>query len=188
MIRRLDFLTALAFCSTCPALVAATYDYRVLATTKTSTMEKELNEAAVAGFVFADVMGGQTAFGGKEVVVVMQKDTTAKTAEKRAYKLLATSSTATMQKEIQQLGDEGFDYKGQSVFESALVGREVVVIMERTSAAPKRIEYKLLATSKTSTMQKELKDAGDLGFRLVGMTVAKTAFGGSEVVCILRKN
>ncbi len=28
-----------------------TYDHRVLATTKTSTMEKEMNEAAAAGFV-----------------------------------------------------------------------------------------------------------------------------------------
>jgi hypothetical protein len=33
-------------------------DYRVLATNRTSTMEKELNEAAEAGFRFQAVMGG----------------------------------------------------------------------------------------------------------------------------------
>jgi hypothetical protein len=183
-----SFLSVVLFGAASPILLGANYDYRVLATTKTSTMEKEINEAADAGFVFGDVMGGQTAFGGKEVVVVMQKDSAAPAAQKRAYRLLATSKTSTMQKEIQQLGDEGFEYKGQTVFESGIAGREVVVIMERiSSAAAKRIEYKLLATSATSTMQKELKEAGDLGFHMVGMTVSKTAFAGSEVVCILRK-
>src|SRR4051794_28731240 len=50
---------------------AAHFDYRVLATTRTGTMSKEMNEAAAAGFVFGGVMGGQTEFGGKEVVVVL---------------------------------------------------------------------------------------------------------------------
>jgi hypothetical protein len=175
--------------STAPLLPGADYDYRVLATTKTSTMEKEINEAADAGFVFGDVMGGETAFGGKEVVVVMQKASNAPAADKRTYKLLATSKTSTMQKELQQLGDEGFEYKGQTVFESGIAGREVAVILERrASSGGKRVEYRLLATTKTSTMEKELKEAGAAGFRLAGMTVSKTALGGSEVVCILRKD
>ena len=48
-------------------------EYRVLATSKTSTMEKEMNEAGAAGFKFVAVMGGETAIGGKEVVVLLQK-------------------------------------------------------------------------------------------------------------------
>jgi hypothetical protein len=178
----------LLLCAAGSALVGATYDYRVLATTRTSTMEKEMNEAADAGFVFAEVMGGETAFGGKEVVVVMLKDPAATAPGKRAYRLLATSRTSTMQKEMQQLGNEGFEYKGQTVFQSGIAGREVAVIMERGASESKRIEYKLLATSRTSTMQKELREAGDAGYRLVGMTVAKTAFAASEVVSILRKD
>ena len=43
-------------------------EYRVLATSRTSTMEKELNEAAAAGFRYQAVMGGETAFGGDEVL------------------------------------------------------------------------------------------------------------------------
>jgi hypothetical protein len=50
------------------------------------------------------------------------------------------------------------------------------------------VEYKVLATSRTSTMQKELREVGTAGFHLLGMTVAKTAFGGAELVCILRKD
>jgi len=167
----------------------STFDYRVLATNKTSTMEKEMNEAADAGFVFGAVMGGETAGGGKEVVVVMVKDPSKAQGDRRVYKLLATSKTSTMQKEMQKLGDEGFEYKGQSVFESAFGGKEVVVIMERDASTPaKKIHYKLLATTKTSTMQKELREAGEAGFRIAGVTVAKTAFRGAELVSILRKD
>lgn len=164
------------------------YDYRVLSTTKTSTMEKEMNEAADAGFTFSSAMGGETAVGGKEVVVVMAKDDKAAPSAKRLYKLLATSKTSTMQKEMQALGDEGFEYKGQTVFETGFSGREVVVIMERTATGDSaKIQYRLLSTAKTSTMQKELREAGDAGFVLVGMTVGKTSFGGAELVSILKK-
>lgn len=48
-------------------------------------------------------------------------------------------------------------------------------------------EYVVLATSKTSTMQKELTEAGKEGFAFVGMTVAETLMGGPEVVTILRR-
>src|SRR5690242_18934698 len=75
-------------------------DHKVLATNKTSTMEKELNEAADAGYRFEQVMGGESAFGGKEVVAVMTRDGAAK--GRYGYKLLATSKTSTMQKEMQE--------------------------------------------------------------------------------------
>jgi hypothetical protein len=164
------------------------YDYRVLATNKTSTMEKEMNEAADAGYAFQAVMGGESAFGGNEVVLVMGKAAGSESRSNKRYKLLATKKTSTMQKELQEMGDEGFEYRGQTVFESTFGGREVSVILERdTTTGAKRFQYRLLATSKTSTMQKELQEAGDAGFKLMGMTVAKTSFGGSELVSILSK-
>lgn len=153
-------------------------------------MEKEMNEAAEAGYSFQGVTGGETGFGGKEVVVIMARGLSgsAEVKSRKKYKLLATNRTSTMQKEIQQLGDEGYDYRGQTVFETAFGGKEVVVIVERDlEAKPKRIAYKLLATNRTGTMEKELRDIGEAGYALVGMNVAKTAFGGNEVVCILRK-
>ena len=182
-------LTALAIALSYIASAAdPRYDYRILATTKTSTMEKEMNEAGEAGYFFSEVMGGESAVGGKEVIVAMIKDLTNVAAGTRKYKLLATSKTSTMQKEMQQLGDEGFEYLGQTVFQSALGGREVVVIMERNPASKDlRSTFLLLATSKTSTMEKELKAAGEQGYALVGLTIGKTAIGGAEVVSILRK-
>jgi len=51
----------------------------------------------------------------------------------------------------------------------------------------RRFEYKLLATNKTSTMQKELQQAAETGFILDGLTISETAFGGKELVCILKR-
>lgn len=163
-------------------------EYKLLATNKTSTMQKEMNEAAAAGFRFAGVMGGETSFGGSETVVVMTKDPQRPNGSRFGYKLLATNKTSTMQKELQQAGDEGFEYKGQTVFDTTFGGKEVVVILERDPEA--RVdawEYKLLATKKTGTMQKELSEAGGQGYQFVGVTVSDTAFGGKEVVAILRR-
>ena len=50
-----------------------------------------------------------------------------------------------------------------------------------------KYEYRLLASNKTSTMQKELGQAGAQAFEFVGLTVAKTLVGGAEVVTILRR-
>ncbi len=163
------------------------YQYKLLATNKTSTMQKEMNQASEEGYRFAGVMGGETSFGGSEVVVIMSK----LAADSRAvyeYKLLATNKTSTMQKELQEAGDAGFEYKGQSVFGSTFGGREVVVILERDkNSNPPRYEYKLLATKKTGTMQKEISEAGKNGYEFVGVTVPGTAFGGKEVVVITRR-
>jgi len=161
-------------------------EYRVLATNKTSTMQKEMQEAAEAGFRFGDVMGGNTAFGGSEVVVIMHRGAS---PDRFAYRLLATSKTSTMQKELQEAGDAGFAYRGQSVFKSAFGGKEVVAILERPEAAKSAAayEYRLLASTKTSTMQKELAEAGAQAFEFVGVTVAKTLGGGDEIVVILRR-
>lgn len=167
---------------------ALRFEYRVLATNKTSTMQKEMNHAADAGFRYGGVMGGETAFGGSEVVVVMHKDPANEQRERFQYRLLATSKTSTMQKEMQEAGDAGYEYQGQTVFSSTFGGREVVVILEPDREAEKLAwEYKLLATSKTATMQKELSEAGEAGFAFVGVTVASTSLGGKEVVSILRR-
>jgi len=161
--------------------------HRVLATSKTSTMQKEMQQAGDAGFRLAAVMGGETAAGGKEAVVVMQKP--AASTSKFEYRLLATNKTSTMQKEMQAASDADFQYVGQTVFETAFGGKEVVIIFERDPSVPSppKYVYLLLATTKTSTMEKELKQVGDAGYVVVGMTVAETMVGGKEVVAITRK-
>ena len=185
--RRACLLVALSLTSAVVAGAADTVEYRVLATNKTSTMEKEMQGAAAGGFRFAGTMGGDTAFGGNEVVVVMTKAGGA--PQRYEYRLLATTKTSTMQRELQEAAAAGFEYRGQSVFSSMFGGKEVVVILERDreAASKGRWGYRLLATSKTSTMQRELSEIGAAGFEYVGMTVGSTAMGGSELVTITRR-
>ena len=150
-------LGAVVFACGLPSLAEAqkppVIDYRVLATNKTSTMEKEMQEAAGAGFRFGAVMGGDTAFGGSEVVVIMHRGGS---PARFAYRLLATNKTSTMQKEMQEAGDAGYEYLGQTVFKSTFGGKEVVAILERPLDAKTAVpyEYRLLATNKTSTLQR----------------------------------
>jgi hypothetical protein len=162
------------------------FEYRVLATTRTSSLEKELNDAAEAGFRFRSVMGGDTAVGGSEVVAIVIRSSEMKGGY--AYRLLATSKTSTMEKDLQEAADAGFEYADQTVFKTAFGGQEVVCILERSADRdPRKSQYKLVATTKTSTLQKELLEVGAAGYQVMGMTVAKTAMGGKELVAILRR-
>ncbi|MEJ7861997.1 MAG: hypothetical protein WKF90_10230 [Pyrinomonadaceae bacterium] len=168
--------------------IAAQSQYKLLATKKTSTMQKELQQASDAGYRFEGVSGGGTSFGGSEVLVIMSKPADVNSNGRFQYRLLATSKTSTMQKEMQEAGNNGFEYKGQVVFPTFIGGDEVVVILEKdTKAELKKTEYKLFATKKTSTMEKEMNEGGEAGYIFVGVTVGKTLIGGSEVVVIMRK-
>ncbi len=150
-------------------------------------MQKEMSDAAGAGYRFAAVLGSETAVGA-ETVVVMGRAIGESTA-RYEYKLLVTSKSSTMQKELQEAGDAGFDYRGQTVFRGAFSGREVALILERDRAAaePKRWQYRLLATTRAATMQKELAEATNDGFEFVGVTFTQEGGAGPELVTILRR-
>jgi hypothetical protein len=184
---RIHLLTLCLSLIALPALAQeGAREYKVLATSKTSTMEKEMNAAAEAGYAFAAVMGGETAFGGNETVVVMQKDPK---PSAMSYKLLAANKTGTIHKEIRVAADAGFHYAGQTVFSSAFGGNEVVVIMERDKDQPTPTEdYLVIATSKTSTLEKEMNESGTKGYQAVAMTVGTTALGGKELVVLARRD
>ncbi len=93
-----------------------------------------------------------------------------------------------MQKELQEAADAGFDYRGQTVFKTAFGGEEVVVILEKDLDEESiYYAYKLLATKKTSTLHKEMNEAGIEGYEFVGFTVSKSRFGGSELIAIFRQ-
>lgn len=193
MKKKTDFLLVIFWTVCCTVQVAGgadlKFEYHLLATNKTSTMEKEMGESANHGYRFKAVMGGETSFGGSEVVVVMERDSNNLQPGRFQYRLLATNKTSTMQKELQAEADEGYHYCGQTVFNSTFGGQEVVVILERDRDAEDQLswEYRLLGANKTSTMQKELAQATEEGFEVTGLTVGSTTFGGNELVTILKR-
>ena len=151
-------------------------------------MEKELNEAAESGFQVREVMGGETAFGGSEVVVVMSR---ASGIDEPAGSGIGSSprrKPRRCRRSCRRRPKRGSSIGARRCSTSAFGGEEVVCILERDGAAAKdSIDYRLVATSKTATLQTELAQVGAAGYQVVGMTVGKTALGGSELVAITRR-
>lgn len=139
--------------------------YKLLATTKTSTMQKEINETAEQGYRI--VVGAPTS--GSEMALFLSRDGTV--AESYHYKLLATTRTGTMQKEMNEAADAGYRLIPSTMIakKQFMGGIEIVIIMERPPKVRKEYEYKLLATTRTSTLQKEVTEAKDAGYIVVGM-------------------
>lgn len=162
-----SLLISIAVCALCSAQEPKPEEqrYKLLATTKTSTMEKELNEAATEGYHI--LVGSPTS--GKEMAVFLERG--ASRGEPYKYKLLATTRTGTMQKELNEAAEGGYRLLPRTIIakQQVLGSAEIVMIMERPPTAQKHYEYKLLATTLTSTLQKEVSDAQAAGFVIVGM-------------------
>lgn len=144
---------------------AENQQYKLLATTKTSTMQKEIAETSAQGYRI--LVGAPTS--GTEMALFLSRDGTV--SEPYKYKLLATTRTGTMQKELNELATGGYRLIPSTMIakEQLFGGVEIVMIMEQPPKVTKQYEYKLLATSLTSTLQKEVTEAKDAGFVIVGM-------------------
>ena len=145
---------------------------------KTSTMEKELNQAAEKGFRFEAVMGGETAFGGNEVVAVMSKagghepggsgiGSSRRTRPRRCRRNCRTRPMPATSTQARRC----------SVGVRWRRGR----VHPRARQRAKRARgHRLVATSKTGTLAKGAGAGGCAGYQLVGMTVAKTALAATS--------
>jgi hypothetical protein len=145
--------------------------YLVLATQRTTTMQKELDVAASRGFRVVSGMPHDD-----EVVLLL--DRVPQGSGPYSYQLLATNRTSTMEKELNQAGRDGFRLIPQTTLAK---GDEVLLIMERDPRSSQRFEYKLLATNRTSTLQKELNEAGRAGFILKG------TFSRDETMAVMER-
>ena len=140
--------------------------YKLLATTRTSTMQKEINETAAQGYRI--LVGAPTS--GSEMALFLSKDGTV--AEPYQYKLLATSRTGTMEKELNQTAEGGY-----RLLPSTMIAKkggftsdvEIVMVLECPPHPVNRYQYILLATTRTSTLQKEVTQAKNAGYKIVGM-------------------
>ena len=139
--------------------------YLMLATAKTSTMQKELDEAADQGFRI--VMGSPTST--MEMAILLERKV--KPPDTYKYKLLATTRSATMQKELNDAAKDGFRLLPRTIISKAgiISFNEVVLVLERSPNTDKKYEYRLLATSSTEKLQNEVSEAEADGFTLNGI-------------------
>lgn len=151
--------------------------YLLLSTVKTSTMQKELDEASAHGF---RIVSAASSCNQSEMVLFLERVTKAPDTYK--YKLLATTRTGTMEKELNQAAREGFRLLPRTITaKEGFITNEIVSVLEQEPKSSKRYEYRLLATSRTSTLQKEVSQAEGDGFVLVGLV------GRGENMVIMEK-
>lgn len=139
--------------------------YLLLATVKTSTMQKELDEASAQGF---RIITSASSCGQSEMVLFLER--VAAPPDTYKYKLLATTRTSTMEKELNQAAQEGYRLLPRTITaKEGFLSNEIVSVLEMTPKSTKRYQYRLLATSRTSTLQKEVMQSESDGFVLVGL-------------------
>ena len=103
------------------------------------------------------------------------------------YLFLATERTGTMEEELNEAATLGF----RIVTGSPTSENEIAIFLERVATPPDVYEYKLLATTRTGTMQEELSEAAEEGFRLLPRTMmSKTGrwMGNKELVAVLERS
>ena len=82
--------------------------------------------AGERGYRFACTQGGETVFGGNEVVIIMKLDPEGR---RFRYILLATNRTGTMEREMNEAPPE-YEFVGMTVFSATFGGNEAAVILE----------------------------------------------------------
>ena len=142
-----------------------TLRYLLLATQRTKTMQPELKQAAEAGYRI--ITGSPTS--GSEMPLILEKIATP--PDVYQYELLATSKTSTMQKELDEAAARGFRLLPSTMISKSQTfgGVEIVVVLEKEPRSEENYKYLLLATTKTSTLQKEMSEAISQGWKVVGM-------------------
>jgi hypothetical protein len=169
-----------------PSRTDATNKYLLLAAEKTSTLQKELDQAAKTGYRI--VAGSAT--GETQAMMLLQK--VAQPPLTFQYKLLAAHKTSTLQKELNDAAASDFCLRGESVsakraaggkwrslgnvgiggiggISAAAAPDEIVSVLEKAPNAPRRCQYLVVGTMKTATMQRELHKAALEGFQVVAM-------------------
>src|SRR5215211_5667968 len=118
--------------------------YLLLSTIKTSTMQKELDEASAQGF---RIISAASSCNQSEMVLFLERVTQPPDTYK--YRLLATSRTSTMEKGLNQAAQEGYRLLPRTITaKEGFMSNEIVAVLEQTPKPSKRYEYRLLATSR----------------------------------------
>lgn len=154
-----------------PAPAQEAERYLLLAATRTSTMQEEVNQAAGRGYRVVGASRTENA----EVIVAMERASGVFT-----YRLIATTRTGTLQREIGEAADAGFRVVGRGVTTKRTFGGvlnsshnrdegELLVLMEKGPDTPPGLSYHVVATSRTATMQKEMAETAGRGFELLAL-------------------
>ena len=157
VVSMVSVLVLLSLAPMAEAQVAAP-DYVFLDTEQTSTLQRELQEAANNEY---RLVPGHGSWGRQTVILEKVLD-----PEPVEYLLLATAQTATLRDEIAEAATRGYRL-------ACVIGTngEAIVVMQRAPGqADPTHEYVVLGTKRVGTMEEEFLAAATDGFELVGQS------------------
>ncbi|HSR67798.1 MAG TPA: hypothetical protein VLU25_07640 [Acidobacteriota bacterium] len=126
-------------------------------------MQNELNQAVDLGF---RVVSGASA-EYDEVAYLLERSEDP--FLRGYYLLLATRRLSTMEEELNASAAQGYRLHPDSILYNDC---ELVLLMQPLAPEDGRYQYRVLGTDRTSTMQRELEQAYQEGFRLVDLVSA----------------
>lgn len=108
-----------------------------------------------------------------------------KIAPDQTYLVLSTKKIGTMEKELDEVAAKGF----RIMYGAPTQQYDMALLLKSTGAAPgSTYGYKILATSRQSTMEKELNEAAKLGYHLLPRTIIfKQGFFTGELVMVMER-
>lgn len=153
---------------------AGRFTYSVAKGNKES--ERALAEAAAAGRALKGIVGRQDT--GKTFLLFEEPDPkpTATATSRIDYRVVLTSLTGTLQKELGEAAAEQFRIVGIGA------GYLTLVLARHAGADAEPVEYRLVATVRIETSVEELAASGAEGFRIAG-----NGDHGEELVFVLRR-
>jgi hypothetical protein len=137
--------------------------YRVLATRRASTLEHELNEAALSGYRFLAATWGAPSglvpFPGdcNETMVLVGREGA---PEGFSYRVVPAGNEAPLEAELNEAGAQGFRVRA--------VARRMI-ILERHQTVVGALQYRVVTTTRVATLEAEIAEAVKAGYEVAGM-------------------
>ena len=138
--------------------------YRLLAARRTSTLELELNAAAEAGFRIVTVTWGEAPIlvthpgDRNETMILLER---ADRSQRYSYRVIAAAREDNLEAALNEAGAEGFHVRA--------VARRVIILERDEAAAAVPIEYRVVTTTRVSTLEAEIAAAAGAGYAPVGI-------------------
>lgn len=146
-------------------------------------IELEFNELGRMGYRYS--AGGGGTKNVTETALALYRDLNHPFEVKYEYKILVTRRVGTMSRELNEAGKQGFCYCTEFVpFTQGFKGLGVVLEREVGNTTAK-CEYRVIDDGNLLTVEREMNEAGRLGFRYGGMKGTSGLFGGGVKVVIM---
>lgn len=100
------------------------------------------------------------------------------------FLILSTKRIQTMEKELDEVASKGF----RVLYGAPTIAVDMALFLQRSETPDRPYTYKILATSRNKTMEKELNEQASKGFRLLPRTmIFKQGFITAEVVTVMER-